>query len=88
MFSGKYTFTRNDGRSGFLRTNTVNTDARNALADWANASNNRSFDILQGDDDDELRALLSFQEQDHEARPDLDRECNTHGVQRRTVEAV
>lgn len=87
MVIATYSFKRGSGRYAAITALTVNTDARNALADWANAHSTRSFEVVGDDDDDQLIAVLSFPERDSRAGRDLDRACNAHGVQRGTVEA-
>jgi hypothetical protein len=84
MTSATYTFNRaHHDLAAFFSDRQPSTDARNALADWANNGDGRSYDVVADvDSDDELIAELSFSEKDDKASRELDNACTTHGIER------
>ena len=88
MNKEKYRFTRTNSRKGFFSTNTVGTDALNALSAWqaSNSSWKYSVDV---DTDEELIALLSIPEKDFTtAGISLQDSCVEHGVERTHLESI
>ncbi|MDT8409030.1 MAG: hypothetical protein RQ741_05480 [Wenzhouxiangellaceae bacterium] len=59
----------------------VNDDALNALAKWLEDASNRRFEIV-AEDEQLLRADLSWPSSDSKAAPDLDAYCEDHGIAR------
>ena len=77
-----YRFARNNKSiEGAVSNNQLNTDALNAVNTWAKAKPQRSFDILE-DEDEKLLLKLSWSESDGSAGPDLEQHCIKKGVER------
>ena len=82
MPNGRYSFSRrNKSIEGFFSTNTVSTDALNALLTWSNIRLERSYEVIT-DEDEFLTANLSWSAADLAAGRDLDEACRTCGVDR------
>lgn len=82
MLTGRYKFKRrNNSSEGFLSRNRASTDALNALDNWSNAQSQRTYTVLD-DEEELLLAELSWNELDDSVGPDLDKACQTFGVDR------
>lgn len=84
MPQAKYLFNRADGMEGFFNTNRPSTDALNVLQSWISKSS-RSYKVVK-DEDDQLIAILSFDDDDESAGTDLDSSCQSEGVKRSFIE--
>jgi hypothetical protein len=72
---------RDSGVAGFGRQNRVSTDALNALNEWKDRGNHRSYTVVDGyEANDYLVARLSTEQEDANAGADLDGLCFQHGV--------
>ncbi len=65
--------------------NRVSTDALNVLHGWAAQGPGRSFDVIEGlEDDDRMVAQMTLNTSDQTAGTHLDEQCFKHGVVRAT----
>ena len=81
MCNAHYKFIRSQSISGFLKSNRASTDAINALSNWENSGQKRSYEILNGEDE-ELLARLTWGKSDTSADSALDDACLKFGVER------
>lgn len=81
MASAKYKFERDNGPSGFLRTERASTDALSALSKWKVGHEGRDYEESK-DEEELLVATLSWSEVDESVGRDLDTACQKYGVSR------
>lgn len=82
MPSARYKFVRkNDNIEGFLSKNRASTDALNALTIWLNSNPQRSY-IIVNDEDEQILVDLSWSETDISAGECLEDACNKFGIER------
>ena len=84
MTGAKDSFKRGEGPGALSNTSHASTDALKALQKWV-GKGNRSYEV-ELDEDDELVAVLTFEQEDISAGPQLDDACEEHGVKRTFVE--
>ena len=82
MPTATYTFVRAAPVAGFGSRNRASTDALQALIIWRDSRPGRGYEV-RVDEDDRLIADLTWDENDSAAGPDLDRQCNRSGVDRK-----
>lgn len=84
MGTAIYKFSRATNVVGFFSRNRASTDALNALNIWKGQHPQRTYEVID-DNDDDLEARIAWF--DDKAGPELDGACNVAGVARSFVAA-
>ena len=86
MPNARYKFVRKSNSiEGFFSTNRVSTDARNVLQSWEYGKPERSYNIID-DEDEQILVDLSWSETDISAGLDLENASNKLGIERSYVQ--